>query len=211
VDLLASGRDCDVFDLGDGTVLRRQRKGRSLEHEAEVMRHVRALGYPCPEVHRAEGTDLVMDRIDGPTMLADLLADLSVDRAVAAGATLGGLHQRLHELPALEGHGTQLHLDLHPDNVMLTGAGPTVIDWSNATGGDPAFDLAMTWLIIVPFLGLGLPEVSALLDSFLEAVDIERARSGLAQAARRRFADPNLLDHERVAVQAMLDEEGVIL
>jgi hypothetical protein len=50
-----------------------------------------------------------------------------------------------------------------------------------------------------------------LLDSFLEAVDIERARSGLAQAARRRFADPNLLDHERVAVQAMLDEEGVIL
>jgi aminoglycoside phosphotransferase (APT) family kinase protein len=211
VDLLASGRDCDVFDLGDGTVLRRQRKGRSLEHEAEVMRHVRALGYPCPEVHRAEGTDLVMDRIDGPTMLADLLADLSVDRAVAPGATLGGLHQRHHELPALEGHGTQLHHDLHPDTGMLTGAGPTVIDWSNATGGDPAFDLAMTWLIIVPFLGLGLPEVSALLDSFLEAVDIERARSGLAEAARRRFADPNLLDHERVAVQAMLDEEGVIL
>jgi aminoglycoside phosphotransferase (APT) family kinase protein len=211
MELIAAGRDCDVFDAGDGLVLRRQREGRSLEHEAEVMRHVRALGYPCPAVHRAERADLVMERVEGPTMLADLLADLSVARAEAAGALLGELHHRLHELPAHDGHGTQLHLDLHPDNVMLTTAGPVVIDWSNATGGDPAYDLAMTWLIIVPFLALGLPEVGALLDRFLDTVDIDRARAGLPDAGRKRLADRNTQPDERTAVEALLQREGITL
>jgi len=30
-----------------------------------------------------------------------------------------------------------VHLDLHPENVMLTVSGPVVIDWRNATDGDP--------------------------------------------------------------------------
>ncbi len=68
--LLASGRAADVYDLGDGTVLRRYRHSRhDTEHEARVMRHVAEHGFPVPEVQRAEGRDLVMDRVDGPTML----------------------------------------------------------------------------------------------------------------------------------------------
>jgi aminoglycoside phosphotransferase (APT) family kinase protein len=208
---VASGRDCDIFDRGDGTVLRRQRDGRSLEREADVMRHVRSFGYPCPAVHRAEGADVVMDRVDGPTMLDDLLAHLSVERAVAAGATLGDLHHQLHDLPTFDGEGRQLHLDLHPANVMITASGPVVIDWSNATGGDPAYDFAMTWLIIVPFLALGLPEAQALLDSFLDTVAIDRARTGLADAGRRRLADANTNPEESAAVEALLRAEGVEL
>jgi aminoglycoside phosphotransferase (APT) family kinase protein len=211
VRLVASGRDCDIFDCGDGTVLRRQRDGCSLEREADVMHHVRSLGYPCPRVHRAAGSEVVMDRVDGPTMLDDLLADLSVDRAVTAGATLGALHHRLHDLPAFDGEGRQLHLDLHPANVMLTASGPVVIDWSNATGGEPAHDLAMTWLIIVPFLALGLPEVQALLDSFLDTVGLDRARSGLAAAGRKRLADAHTTADERMAVETLLRTEGVEL
>jgi aminoglycoside phosphotransferase (APT) family kinase protein len=211
VELIASGRDCDVFDVGDGTVVRRQRDGRSLEAEARVMRHVRGLGYPCPAVHRAEGAELVMDRVDGPTLLTDLLGNLTVERAAVAGTMLGELHHRLHRLPPLDTGQSQLHLDLHPDNVMLTEAGPVVIDWANATGGDPGYDLAMTWLIIVPFAASGIREVTALLDSFLETVGLEEARAGLQVAGPHRLADPNVTADERDAIRALLRNEGITI
>ena len=73
--LIASGRAADVYDLGDGTVLRRYRTVRpDLEFEARIMRHVAEHGYPVPAVHQVDGTDLIMDRIDGETMLERLSA-----------------------------------------------------------------------------------------------------------------------------------------
>ena len=45
--------------------------------------------------------------------------------------------------------GTQLcHGDFHPDNVMLTAAGPVIIDWLDATRGRPAADVARTSIIL---------------------------------------------------------------
>ncbi len=85
MELLASGRDCDIFDLGDGTVLRRQRDGRSLAAEAAVLRHVAGHGFPCPALHRVDGPDMVLDLVEGPTMTQDVLADPSDERARAAG------------------------------------------------------------------------------------------------------------------------------
>ena len=41
-----------------------------------------------------------------------------------------------------------LHLDFHPDNIMLTADGPMVFDWPNAALGPPAADVAMAWLIV---------------------------------------------------------------
>ena len=65
---LAAGRDADVFGLSGGRVLRRLRHGVVAEHEVDVMRHVAAAGYPVPRVHDVDGGDIVMDRLDGPTM-----------------------------------------------------------------------------------------------------------------------------------------------
>ncbi len=45
------------------------------------------------------------------------------------------------------------HGDFHPANIMMDGQTPVLIDWSNATRGDPAADVARTLLI----LGLGSP------------------------------------------------------
>src|SRR5207249_1316855 len=48
------------------------------------------------------------------------------------------LHEQLHRIAAPEGlgsagHGERLiHLDLHPENVILSPEGPVVIDWTNA-------------------------------------------------------------------------------
>ena len=55
---------------------------------------------------------------------------------------------RLHALPARSGAGSIVHLDLHPDNILLVARGPVVIDWRNAGDGDPDFDTALTALIL---------------------------------------------------------------
>ncbi len=52
---------------------------------------------------------------------------------------------RLREL----GDGQALcHGDLHPGNVIMTAGGPRVIDWFDATAGDPAGDLARTCVLL---------------------------------------------------------------
>jgi hypothetical protein len=57
-----------VYDLGDGTVLRRTLRRENLQREAAVMRHARAHGYPVPDVVEIRPDGLVLERIEGPTM-----------------------------------------------------------------------------------------------------------------------------------------------
>jgi aminoglycoside phosphotransferase (APT) family kinase protein len=82
-----------------------------------------------------------------PAREAEMLAELRRRpwRSVEHTRTLAQLHARLHQIPFEDER--LLHLDLHPDNVMLTSRGPVVIDWTNAAAGDPAFDVALMWVI----------------------------------------------------------------
>ena len=66
---LAEGRDSEIFEHGRDKVLRIARDRRSMVAEAEVMRYARSHGYPCPDVHDAGDGYLVMDRLEGPTMM----------------------------------------------------------------------------------------------------------------------------------------------
>ncbi|MDQ3484913.1 MAG: aminoglycoside phosphotransferase family protein [Actinomycetota bacterium] len=205
--LIAQGRDCDVFDLGDGTVLRRRRDGRSLEPEGDVMRHVAAHGFPCPIPHSVTGADMVLDRLDGPTMAEALLADPTTERLREAGHQLATLHDLLHEAPPLvAGGGCLLHLDLHPENVLMTHGGPVVIDWTNAAHGPPEVDVAMTWVILEPLRVF--PEVDELLVAFLHASGLEKAKRSLRIAIERRLADANITEHERTVVRSLAEEQG---
>lgn len=62
---------------------------------------------------------------------------------------------RLRELPG----GTALcHGDFHPDNVLINGGSPTIIDWTTACTGNPVGDFARTSLILQ--LGAPLPSLS---------------------------------------------------
>jgi aminoglycoside phosphotransferase (APT) family kinase protein len=51
----------------------------------------------------------------------------------------------LEELPGGE---CLCHGDFHPGNVMLDGSRELVIDWHDASCGNPAADVARTWLLL---------------------------------------------------------------
>ena len=70
--LIAAGREAEIFDLGDGRVLRRYRRGGSPEREALAMAHARDHGFPAPRVFDSDERGLVLERIDGGSMLVDL-------------------------------------------------------------------------------------------------------------------------------------------
>jgi aminoglycoside phosphotransferase (APT) family kinase protein len=115
------------------------------------MRVARAAGYPAPEVYAAEGPDLVMERVRGRSLIADMVRRPWMIGAHAA--LLVALHQRLHTIdapttfPAPVGGGAALlHLDLQPENVLLTGEGPVVLDWEWSARGPASADLAHTVL-----------------------------------------------------------------
>ena len=137
------GRSADVHDLGRGRVLRRYHdRARSARYEADAMSLARAHGVPVPEVFDVDGPDIVMEKVDGPTMLADVAR--RPWRLLRHAAALARLHEQVHAVPAREWlqapfgeGGALLHLDLHPENVLLSARGPVVIDWGERPGGLP--------------------------------------------------------------------------
>jgi aminoglycoside phosphotransferase (APT) family kinase protein len=193
---LASGREADVWALDDGRVLRRYRHGGDAGPEAAVMAYVGAAGYPVPRVYSAEGTDLVMERLDGETMLDALLGGRL---CLAAGADLlVDLLGRLHAIP-----GRVVHLDLHPENVLLTSRGPVVIDWRNAAEGPPGRDVAMTALIMAQAALWDDATVAAAaragLDAFQERAE-PPAHADLLHVVGMRRRNPTMTPAELAAL-----------
>lgn len=187
-----------MFALDDRRVLRRYRHGGDTAAEAAVMAHVAAAGYPVPRVYAADGPDLVLERLDGGTMLTALVAGrLALD---AAADLLVDLLARLHAGP-----GRIVHLDLHPDNVMLTDRGPVVIDWRNAAEGPPGRDVAMTALIMAQ-AALGddpavAPAARAGLDAF-QARAPRPVRAERDHVVAMRRDNPTMTPAELAALDA---------
>ncbi|MEU4163872.1 aminoglycoside phosphotransferase family protein [Actinoplanes sp. NPDC026670] len=107
MDLLGSGREADVYAIDEQRVLRRYRRGDDATAEAQLMSYLAGLGYPVPHVHSASGADLILERLDGPTMTQAFAAgQLGVDEGAAI---LADLHDRLHRLPPRPGPASGLH------------------------------------------------------------------------------------------------------
>lgn len=220
--LLGSGRNADVYDIGNGRVLRRYRDGRdadAVDLEATVMAHARAHGVPVPEVFEVAGSDIVMERAVGPTMLDALARRPWTARGQAR--LLARLHALVHQVAAPPGLPTPcgdedlesqvlVHRDLHPVNVILTAAGPVIIDWEGAARAPAIFDVAMTWAIVgfseVPDAGLKSAVVrgvqSLFTRSFVSAAGPIN-QVWRATAVRNRLYDPNVLPSERARLERL--------
>lgn len=306
--LIGEGRTADVFALDARRVLRRYRGGESAMDEARLMAYVRSHGFPTPEVFDAAGPDLVMERLDGPSLFADL--SRRPWRILRCGGVLAALHDQLHDIPAptwltpashlttpeevanttntpgatgspnpnpgtnaptepgpageartpggaraasttqgtgpVRGAGVAgfasravstdgefasgtgsvseagpvggaaashrvLHLDLHPLNVIMTPSGPSVIDWCNARAGDPAFDVATTFVLMttaeLPSTAVRLG-VKALTWAFLRA---SRTDPGprVVDAALARIRDPNTTPSEVERLRGIIAAHGL--
>ncbi|MGW5635549.1 phosphotransferase [Streptomyces sp. NPDC003832] len=194
-----------MYELGEGWVLRRDREeyGDGIA-EAALLGRLHALGCPVPRVRPPDctRTELVMERLHGPTMLEAFGAGRIGPRE--AGETLARLLRRLHALP-----GRVIHLDLHPDNVLLTADGPHVIDRTNAEEGEPALDRGMSALILaqVAVVDAQLSEpVRATLAALLADPSDPTGRV-LGEARRRRAANPTMTARE---VEALGEAEQLV-
>ncbi|GAC1316883.1 MAG: hypothetical protein NVSMB12_14200 [Acidimicrobiales bacterium] len=215
--LLARGRDADVYAEGSERVRRRYRDpAHSAEPEALLMRYLHVQGYPVPAVFDASGPDLLMARVTGPTMLTALGRRPWTARLHAR--VLAGLHQGLHVIPPppqlrgpWEDRASIVHLDLHPDNVILAPGGPVVIDWANAAAGPAGLDLARTW-VIVGAMG-GVPAAwqrpvaarvrRSFVREFLAYADQPAARQWFDHAVELTLLDHNVTTTEAVAIREL--------
>jgi aminoglycoside phosphotransferase (APT) family kinase protein len=147
---------------------------------------------------RAEGTSMWQHVVDRPErsaalgrMLADIQQDLFVlvppvtlprqrDRIVSkirrTAATVDAAFGRALELLPAEVRPLRLcHGDLHPSNVILGSEGPTIVDWFDASRGDPIADVARSSLVLLsdgtnppPHLpGADAAALGALTDAYL--------------------------------------------
>ena len=125
----------------------------------------------------------------------------------------------LREMAAMPDGDRLLHGDFHPGNILMSAAGPVVIDWPNVTRGHPDADVGRTLLTIrIGTLPPGSPLVirigarfarSLLLASYLRAY--RRVRPVETQSVRRwetlravdRLADN--VPGERDALLAILE------
>jgi aminoglycoside phosphotransferase (APT) family kinase protein len=192
--------------------------------EAQTMQYLREHHYPVPAVEEVseDGTDLVMERIDGTSMV-----DFMTRRPWAIrrqGAILASLHRRLHAIPPPAflpagpvGSGDCfLHMDLHPLNVMIGKDGPVVIDWPNAARGDPAVDVVLAWVLMAageipsnPVLAkvLGLAR-SVLVNGFLANVepDLQLVKAKLREVVGFKVRDPNMSEAEQRAMWKVVEK-----
>jgi aminoglycoside phosphotransferase (APT) family kinase protein len=223
--LVGHGRSADVYDLGDGRVLRRYRpeavRDGLVEREALVMRHLTGHGFPAPEVFDAAGADLVMQRLAGHTMLTDL--ERHPWRLGRHAELWAELHRRLAEVPVgeLVERGVParfgppesiLHLDFHPDNIMLTPDGPVVFDWTNATIGPAAADVAQSWIVGATSTVDGGFVIAAitrlvrgrLMDRFVDACGRADAIAMVPTMAEYRLRDRNVRPEEAARIHALV-------
>lgn len=203
--VLAAGTTTDIFLVSEDRVLRRYRDVHDSTTEAALMRHVAGYDFPVPSLYPSEGSDLLMERLHGPTLLQALAAG---ELSLQDGADImGDLHRRLHSVPAPRGTPVDdvvVHLDLHPANIILSEShGPALVDWANASTGSPDLDIAVSAIIIgevaVDSSGEYSRMARALLVAFL-AVAGGDPLARLDSAAAARIADPALEDGEKTLV-----------
>lgn len=113
----------------------------------------------------------------------------------------------LQSLSLLPDGDALCHGDFHPENVIMSPGGPVIIDWIDATRGNPLADVARTSLLLNTaslYLPAGIRSVTArfLIASFRKLY--------LAHYLRITATTPGLLKAWSLPVTAARLEEGIV-
>ena len=154
-------------------------------------------------------------RISGIIPVKDkLIGEISVSRDLTEDEKAGVI-RTIHALPEQD---RLCHFDFHPGNIMYTDSGYRVIDWMTACVGDPASDIARTWLLLkygelrnIGFLAhIGLKIVKLLIrDRYLaeslrlSGITKEEVGKWMIPVAAARLSEW-LTDHERKKLIALV-------
>ena len=167
------------------------------------MRKAAAGGVPVPDVLEVQPDALVLERVDGPTMLREI--ERQPWRFASFARELGRIHRTVLDAGVVHG-------DFHPLNIILAADGPVVIDWSNGGEGDPMSDVAFSQVILATsdadfprwLESVGRAVRRRFVGAYLKGVGRRPDPGALAEAAERRAGDPHLRDREREAVREFL-------
>ena len=148
-----------------------------------------------------------------PPLVLPRQRDRIVAKIRTTAATVDpALLRALELLPPAGARARLCHGDLHPSNVILSAGGPVIVDWFDASRGDPVADVARTLLTLLgdgSMTPLHLPgsdrqTLAALTDAYLATarshlgIDQELLERWYAVAAVARVA-------EGVPSKALLD------
>jgi aminoglycoside phosphotransferase (APT) family kinase protein len=128
------GRPASVWEHVEGETLWEQVLARP-ERSAEIGRRL---------------ADLQLSLLDiaAPVALARQHDRLVSKIRAAASKVDARLQQAIDLIPERTGRARVCHGDLHPSNVILGRDGPVLVDWYDASRGDPIADVARTCLLL---------------------------------------------------------------
>ncbi len=97
-------------------------------------------------------------------------------------------------------------------NVMLSRDGPVVLDWTNASRGDPAVDVAATWVLLVSgeLRGSRLESLIAtfgrtvFLNAYLKAFSDAGAKAMLSDIVEWKTRDPHMSASEVARMRSLI-------
>lgn len=166
------------------------------------MRRAEAAGVPVPHVLEVHSDGLVLERIDGPTMLDEI--ERQPWRFAGHARELGRLHRRILDVGLA-------HRDFHPLNVLLAERGPVIIDWSNGGDGAADEDVAFSQVILATsdadfpswLEWIARAVRRRFVTAYLNGVGIRPGPERLRAAADRRLLDPHLRERELESVRAL--------
>ena len=129
------GRPASVWERVDGTSL--------WQHIVDTPAHSAQSGSLLADIHEA------LFQLVPPVRLPSQ-RDRFVTKIRLAAATIDAAHaDAIALLPPAREPGRLCHGDLHPSNIILSSRGPVIVDWFDASRGDPAADVARTSVILL--------------------------------------------------------------